>query len=90
MGRDAPGLYEKYGYPYWSRPFAIFGLARFRELISGLQSLRGKILSPSELAGRNTAFAWVYAAVIEIVVCPAVLLFGNRCANTKFLANYVR
>jgi hypothetical protein len=59
----------KYGYPYHSRPFGIFGLAGFCELISGLQSLRGKILSRCELAGGIAAFAWVYAAVFEIMVC---------------------
>jgi len=89
-GWDAPGLYDKYGYPYKSRPFVIFGLARFRQLISGLQSLRGKILSRSELADRKCRVCVLYAAVFEIVVSSGVLLFGNRCANTKFFARYVR
>jgi len=74
----------KYGYPYHSRPFGIFGLAGFCELISGLQSLRGKILSRCELAGGIAAFAWVYAAVFEIMVCLLYSCSEISALNTKF------
>jgi len=73
---------RKYGYAHQSHPFAIFGLARFRELISGLQSLRGKILSRSELAGRNAAFAWAYAAVLELF-CALLTSCSEIAAPTR-------
>ena len=40
-------------YPYVARPSGILGLAGFCDLISGLQSVRGKILSRNELVDRN-------------------------------------
>ena len=50
--RDPPGLYLETGIPLPPRSIGIFGLAGFCELILGLQSVRGKILSPSGLVVR--------------------------------------
>jgi len=49
-------------YPCLSRYLAISGLAGFCDLISGLQSVRGKILRPNELADRECNLLVSYEA----------------------------
>jgi hypothetical protein len=49
-------------YPCLSRCFAISGLAGFCDLISGLQRVRGNILSPNQLADRECNLLVSYEA----------------------------
>jgi hypothetical protein len=51
-------------YPCLSRCFAISGLAGFCDLISGLQRVRGNILSPNQLADRECNLVMSYEAIM--------------------------